>query len=275
MLRTMFTATNTLSQTQQQIDNISKNLTNTSTIGYKTKQANFSELMYQQYNNDKFDKTVRDSPVGIRYGVGARIGQIQSNQAQGALQRTDRHLDFAMTEEDRYFNVELPNGETAYTRNGAFYLTPVEPGITMLVNGDGYPVMDANGERITFPDFPTGFIMLPNGTLDVNYENSTESFDVAVTSILKPQVMEHKPGGTYIQVPANLEELNYTEADLYTDLQGANREDIGIQAGVLEMSNVEIPKEMSDLISAQRSYQFNTRAISIADQMLGLINGIR
>lgn len=270
----MHTATNTLSQTQQQIDSIGKNLSNTSTIGYKTKQANFGELMYQQFNNDKFDKTVRQSPVGIRYGVGSKIVQIQSNQAQGSLQRTDRHLDFSLTQEDRYFNVELPDGEVAYTRNGAFYLTPVEPGTTMLVNGDGYPVLDEDGERIMFPDFPTDFIMLPDGTFDVKYGNEVESFNVGVSYILKPQVMQQTMG-TYIQVPSNLDELDYTEDDLLTNLVGENREEIGIQAGVLEMSNVDMAKEMADLITAQRSYQFNTRAISVGDQMLGLINGIR
>lgn len=275
MLRTMITATNTLTQTQQQLDNISGNIANSNTHGYKAKQANFSELMYQQFNNDKFDKTIRQSPVGIRYGVGAKIGQIQSNQAQGSLQRTDRDLDFSLTQQNQFFNVELPNGETAYTRNGAFFVTPMEPGIVMLVNSEGYPVVDTNGERITFPDDATGFGMRSDGTLDVNYTDGTESFELAITNILKPQAMENGGNGTYIQVPENLDELDYTEADLYVNLQGANRTQVGIQSGALEMSNVDLSKEMADLIAAQRSYQFNTRAVSIADQMLGLINGIR
>lgn len=275
MLRTMITATNTLSQTQQQLDNISQNIANSNTHGYKAKQAQFSELMYQQFNNDRFDKTIRQSPVGIRYGVGAKIGQIQSNEAQGSLQRTDRDLDFSLTKENHYFNVQTPNGETAYTRNGAFYVTPTEPGIVMLVNSDGFPVVDSNGARITFPDDATGFTMGSDGTLNVNYTDGMQSFELAITNILKPQAMQSGPGGTYIQAPDNLEALNYTEADLFVNLQGVNRGQVGIQAGALEMSNVDLSKEMSDLIAAQRSYQFNTRAVTIADQMLGLINGIR
>lgn len=275
MLRTMITATNTLTQTQQQLDNISQNIANSNTHGYKAKQANFSELMYQQFDNDRFDKTIRQSPVGIRYGVGAHISQIKTNQAQGAMQRTERDLDFALTQENQYFNVIMPNGDTAYTRNGAFYVSPTEPGIVTLVNSDGYPVADANGERITFPDDATGFTMSEDGTLTVNYTDGTEGFQLAVTNILKPQSMESLQGGTYIGVPDNLAELNYTEADLFVNLQGVNRAQINVQDGLLEMSNVDLSKEMTDLISAQRSYQFNTRAVTIADQMLGLINGIR
>ena len=86
--------------------------------------------------------------------------------------------------------------------------------------------------------------------------------------------MESINGGTYIGLPNNLAELGYTEADILTNLQGVNRQ-VGIQKGSLEMSNVDLSQEMTNLIQAQRAYQFNSRAVTIADQMLGLINGIR
>ncbi len=279
MLRTMITATNTLSQVQNQLDNISANIANSNTHGYKAQQANFTEMLYQQFNNDEYDKTVRNTPVGIRYGVGAQIGQIQSNQNQGSIQITDRDLDFALTTKNQYFNVLMQNdaGETrtAYTRNGSFYVSPTEPGIVTLVNSDGYHVADANGQAITFPDNATQFTMDSDGTLVVSYANGQpQRFQLAVTSLQKPQVMESLQGGTYIGLPENLDELGFTEAEILTNLQGANRQ-VGIQKGALEMSNVDLSQEMTNLIQAQRSYQFNTRAISIADQMLGLINGIR
>lgn len=275
MLRTMITATNSLSQTQQQIDNIAGNISNIGTHGYKAKRVNFSELMYQQFQNEKFDRVQRQSPIGIRYGVGAKIGQSQATQTQGALQKTDRNLDFSLTKESHHFNVSLPNGETAFTRNGAFYVSPTEPGIVLLVNGDGYPVLDSNGQRITFPDDAQNFSMSESGTLNVIYENRTENFDLAITKVLKPQALEHDGAGTYIQFPANLDELNYTEEELATDLLGETRDQVSIQSGVLEMSNVDFAKEMADLMATQKTYHFHTRAISIADQMLGLINGVR
>lgn len=279
MLRTMVTATNTLSQIQHQLDTISSNIANSNTHGYKAQQANFSEMLYQQFNNDEYDRTVRDTPVGIRYGVGAQIGQIQSNQSQGSIQITDRDLDFALTTKNQYFNVLMQNdaGEvrTAYTRNGSFYVTPTEPGIVSLVNSDGYQVADANGQPITFPDDVSQFTMNSDGSLVASYQNGTTlSFQLGISSLQKPQVMEQLQGGTYIGLPENLDELGYTEQQILTDLQGANRQ-VGIQKGALEMSNVDLSKEMTNLIQAQRSYQFNTRAVTIADQMLGLINGIR
>lgn len=279
MLRTMITATNTLSQVQQKLDTISSNIANSNTTGYKAQQANFTEMLYQQFNNDEYDKTVRQTPVGIRYGVGAKIGQIQSNQNQGSLQTTGRDLDFALTAKNQYFNVLMTDDagqtKTAYTRNGAFYVTPTEPGIVTLVNSDGYQVADANGQPITFPDDVQEFTMNSDGTLVANYPNGqTQSFQLGITQLQTPQVMESINGGTYIGLPNNLAELGYTEADILTNLQGANRQ-VGIQKGALEMSNVDLSQEMTNLIQAQRAYQFNSRAVTIADQMLGLINGIR
>lgn len=279
MIRTMITATNTLGQLQSQIDTISNNIANSNTTGYKSKEARFSELLYQQFENDQLDKTVRQSPVGIRYGVGAHIGQIQTNTKQGSLQLTDRDLDLAFTKENQYFNVIMPDGvngqRTVYTRQGDFYVTPVDNGQVMLVNNEGYAVAASNGNAIYFPDNVKNFNLSDDGTLKVNYpDGTTLNFELAITQIQKPQSMEQL-SGTYIALPTNMDELGLNEADLYTDLLGAARTEVGISNGKLEMSNVDISKEMTNLINAQRSYQFSSRAISIADQMLGLINGIR
>ena len=276
MIRTMNTAANTLGQLQIQLDTISNNIANSNTVGYKTKQANFQELLYQQFNNDEQDPTVRQSPVGIRYGVGAHVSQIQSNENQGSLQLTGRNLDFAFTQSNQYFNVAMQDGSTAYTRQGNFYMSPQGDGTNLLVTGDGYPVLSANGTSITFPEGVSGFTMSEAGTLNVDYaDGQVIQFDLAVTQITKPQVMEHLNNGAYISVPDNLQELGYAEGDVLTELQGLNRNEVSMQIGTLESSNVDISKEMTDLIAAQRSYQFNSRAITLADQMLGLINGIR
>ena len=279
MLRTMITATNTMGQLQSKLDIISNNIANSNTNGYKAKESTFSELLYQQFNNDRLDTTVRQSPVGIRYGVGASLGQIQTNQKQGSLQNTDRDLDLAFNKPKQYFNILMPDGEngtkTVYTRQGDFYVSPLNNGTVMVVTADGYPVADATGQAITLPENVTGFAVREGGTLEATYANGDIiRTDLAVTEFQKPQVMEHIPG-TYVGLPNNLEELGFTEADVLTELQGANRQQIGLQNGMLEMSNVDISKEMTDLIQTQRSYQFNARSVTLADQMLGLINSIR
>lgn len=276
MIRTMNTAANTLGQIQLQLDTISNNIANSNTKGYKAKQATFQELLYQQHNNDKLDRTLRQSPVGIRQGVGAHISQIQSNATQGSIQLTGRNLDFAMTAENQYFNVVMQDGSTGFTRQGNFYMSPQQDGTNLLVTGDGYPVLSANGNTISFPQGVTEFTMSEAGTLNVMNENGQViQYDLAVTKITKPQVMEQLNGGTYLSLPANLAELGYAEGDVLTELQGQNRNEVSMQIGALEMSNVDLSKEMTNLIAAQRSYQYNSRAVTIADQMLGLINGIR
>lgn len=276
MLRTMITATNTLNQLQQQIDTVSNNLANSNTTGYKAKEAQFSELLYQQFNNELLDEAERLSPVGIRYGAGAKISQIQSNFAQGNVQQTNRDLDLAFTKEKQYFNILMPDGETGtnivYSRQGNFYVSPVENGQVMLVNSDGYAVADSEGNAILFPESFQNFSLTEDGILGVNYPTGeTLTYELGITELQKPQAMEHI-SDTYIGIPENLEQMRN---DILIDLQGQNRADIGIQNGSLEQSNVDVSKEMTNLITAQRSYQFQSRAITIADQMLGLINGIR
>ena len=111
MLRTMTTATNTLNQLQHQLDLIGNNIANSNTHGFKASEASFHELLYQQFNNDKADNAPRQSPLGIRYGSGAALGQAQMNSKIGSLQITDRELDFALTTPKQYFNVLMPSNE--------------------------------------------------------------------------------------------------------------------------------------------------------------------
>lgn len=275
----MITATNTMSQLQSQLDIIGNNLSNSNTHGYKTKDVKFQELLYQQFNNDKLDTVERQSPTGIRYGVGASLAQAQMNWKQGSLQSTGRDLDFAFQEPKQYFNVIMPDGEngqqTAYTRQGVFYVSPIENGALMLVNGDGYPIADAAGQAITIPENVSSFSVNETGILTAKYpDGSTVQRELAVSVLQKPQLME-QISSTYIVMPDNLAELGVNAQDVMRDLQGAEREEVALTNQVLEMSNVDVSKEMTDLMAAQRSYQFNARSITIADQMMGLINGIR
>ncbi|MDM5246410.1 MULTISPECIES: flagellar hook-basal body protein [unclassified Lysinibacillus] len=279
MLRTMMTATNTMGQLQNKLDTISNNIANSNTLGFKSQEATFNEMLYQQFNNDKQDRADRQSPVGIRYGSGAMLGQIQSNHKQGSLQTTNRDLDLAFTKPKQYFNILMPDGEngtkTVYTRQGDFYLSPLNNGTVMVVNADGYPLADSTGQAITLPGNVQNVAVRNGGVLEAAYPNGDIiRTDLAVTEFQKPQLMEHI-SGSYVGLPNNLAQLGYTQADVVTELRGANRQQIGMQNGALEMSNVNLSKEMTDLIQTQRSYQFNARAVTLADQMLGLINGIR
>ena len=280
MNRTMITATNTLSQLQKQMDIVSHNMANIDTTGYKRREASFADLMFQQFNNQQNAAAEgnRLTPNGIRQGVGAKLAQSKIVMTQGNIKSTDRALDMAFTKEGQYFRV-LEQGENGsavrYTRDGAFYLTPLSDSETMLVTGDGYPVLDENNNPITINGQVKEYQVTENGRLIAIMENGgSREFNLGVVQVNKPQFLEQK-GGNLLGLPENMAELNGTEEEILTELNGAMRNQIAIQQRALEQSNVDMSKEMTELINLQRSYQFQSRSVSIADQMMGLVNGIR
>ncbi|KAA6448018.1 flagellar hook-basal body protein [Bacillus atrophaeus] len=274
MLRSMLTASTTLNQLQQQIDTISSNLSNSSTTGYKAKNTNFSELVRQQFDqvdekNDNVAKA-RKTPPGLRLGVGAAMNaRLVSDQ--GSIEKTERDLDIAFTSPYQYLQVNV-NGNRQYTRDGALYLTPVAANDNQLqlVTGDGYRVLDENGNPINIDDSMKQITISENGTLTASTGNvggASQQFNLGVVQVNNPQKLKSEGN--------NLFSLNGNAAAALEELNGANRQSIGIQQGALEMSNVDISKQMTDLISSQRSYQLNSRTITMGDQMLGLVNSVR
>lgn len=276
----MLSAANTMSQLQSKIDIIGNNLANTDTSGYKSKNATFGELLYQQFNNDKADKAPRQTALGIRIGVGAQIAQTQLVTKQGSLKTTDRYLDFAFTDENLFFNVQMNNhqldGEPpqiVWTRQGDFQLSANDDGTSNLVDESGNDVLDADGEPIQFKSDLKDIRMDNNGVMQVAYtDGSTERIAFSVTKVNRPEILSHL-SGTYFTLPENAVDLDVDGA--MEQLVGNNRNQIALENGVIESSNVDTSKEMSDLIQTQRSYQFNARTVSMADQMMGLVNSIR
>lgn len=282
MSRTMNIASNTLGQLQQQIDLIGNNLANVSTNGYKRSEASFNDLLVQQINNQpkRAAEVGRLTPLGIRSGNGAKLSQAQLVLTQGSLKTTERNLDVALTKENLFFmvNVQDENGtSTRYTRDGAFFLSPVNGNASQLqlVTADGHAVLDQFGNPITIEDGPvTELTISEQGDIKVTTKNSEQYFELGVVSVEKPQFLE-KMGGNLYGLPANLDELAVNEGDILTQLTGNQRDDISMQQGALEMSNVDLSKEMTDLMMAQRMYQFQSRSITMADQMQGIVNSIR
>ncbi len=275
MNRTMITATNTLSQLQKQMDIISNNMANVDTNGYKRREATFTDLLFQEFNNqERANKEVnRLTPNGIRQGTGAKLGQAQLVMTQGALKQTDRSLDTAFTKEGQLFKVLVQtNGvnEVQYTRNGALYLSPLSNTEVMLVNGDGLPVLDENNNPITINGEAKDYNINANGQLTVTKTaGATEVFNLGVVRVNKPQFLEQR-GGNLLGLPVNV-----AQDEVLTELNGGLRAEISLQQGALEQSNVDLSKEMTELINVQRAYQFQSRSVTLADQMMGLVNGIR
>lgn len=281
MNRTMITATNTLSQLQKQMDTISHNLANIDTAGYKRREASFTDLLVQEFRNQPNDALERNrqTPFNIRQGTGAKLGQTQLILTQGSLKSTDRALDTAFTAEGQFYRVMVQNenGGTSLnlTRNGALYLTPISDNEIMLVNSDGHAILDENNQPITVSGNVKSFKINETGNFSAEmYDGTSQEVNLGVVLVKKPQFLEQK-GGNLLGLPADLNGLGVTEADILTELTGPLRNQVSIQQGVLEQSNVDMSKEMTDLINVQRGYQFHAKTITLADQMLGLVNGIR
>lgn len=276
----MITATNTLSQLQKQMDIASHNLSNVSTTGYKRRETSFSEMLVQQFNNhpNESPEINRMTPAGIRQGVGAKLGQSQMVADLGSLNTTNRPLDFALTTEGQYFRVlqQTENGASLrFTRDGAFYLTPTGQNENMLVTSEGHAVLDQNNNPIIISGDASNYKLLDNGRLQVQLNNGgSQEINLGISLVRKPQFLE-QVGGNLLGLPNDLAALNVTAADIYTDLNGQMSNGIALSQGMLEQSNVDMGKEMTDIMNIQRSYQFQSRSISMADQMMGLINGIR
>ncbi|MCU9613277.1 flagellar hook-basal body protein [Caldibacillus lycopersici] len=277
MSRMMITASNTMDQLQKQLDIISSNIANSQTTGYKSKNVSFSELMYQQFNNQSGieNEVGRLTPGGIRQGSGARIGQVQTNLSQGAVTDTGRQLDFALTKADQFFKVLVPNGNTIqvqYTRDGAFYLSPMNNNEMALVTSDGYQVLDEQNNPIIINGNVSELTVNQSGQLSVvNTDGQTEQFTLGVVQVHNPNALMNT-GNNLLAIP---DAFAGQEADILTNLEGAGRQQVGIKQGALEQSNVDISVEMTNLMQTQRAYQFQSRAVTLSDQMQGLINGIR
>lgn len=275
MLRSMITASNTMFELQKQIDNISHNLANTDTTGYKAKNTSFSELIRQQIEqvNEKNNEVAasRKTPPGLRLGVGAVMTDRLTHK-QGSLKETGRDLDIALNSPYQYFQVNV-DGEVQYTRDGAFYLTPAAGNANQmqLVTKEGHAVLDENGNPISFNQRYKHIKVDGSGSVTVSSDNQGEAplrFNLGIVRAVKPQALTEE-GSNLFSVSDEL------RATALINLNGAGRQDISLKQGFLESSNVDVSKEMTDLISSQRSYQMNSRAITMGDQMMGLINSVR
>jgi len=272
----MIVATNTLNQLQKKLDIISNNMANIDTTGFKKREATFSDLLFQQFNNqlDPTKETGRNTALGIRLGTGAKIAQSQMLLTQGNIKETKRPLDIAFTNKSQFLKVlanDNGQSEVRYTRDGNLSLSPIGNNEVMLVNKSGNPILDENNKMISFPANAESYTITNQGSLQVKLDNGqTSSFNLGVIEVNKPQFFEQY-GDNLLGLPKN----GVAGTNVFTNLVGQARNNISIQQGALEGSNVDLGQEMSSLINVQRDYQFQSRAITISDQMMGLVNGLR
>jgi flagellar basal-body rod protein FlgG len=243
------------------LDVIANNLANVNTAGFKKSRAEFQDLLYETIRPAGTPSS-QDSevPAGIQLGHGTRPSTVLKIFSQGNMENTQNELDLAI-EGDGFFQIALPNGETAFTRDGAFKLDSDG----RMVNSDGF----ALEPEITIPSDALSISVGLDGTVSVLQAGETTSSEIGTIELARFV----NPAGL-ISMGKNLFMTSEASGDEMTGIAG--EDGLGTLAqGFLEMSNVSVVDEMVNMITAQRAYESNSKAIQAADEMLQLANNVK
>jgi flagellar basal-body rod protein FlgG len=261
MIRALYSAASGMTAQQMNVDNIAHNLANANTAGFKTRRAQFQDLMYQnivQPGAASGQQTV--VPTGLQLGLGTRASSNEIIFSQGNFSQTDNPLDMVI-EGRGFFQVRRPSGELAYTRCGSFHLDRDGN----MVTGDGSPLEP----QITIPADAQAITIAKDATVSYTQANQTAS---------------QQAGQLQLANFANPAGLNSLGGNLYapTDASGdptvgvpGGQEGLGsVMQGYVEQSNVSVVEEFINLIVAQRGYEANSKVVQAADQMYQQVNNL-
>ncbi len=259
MLRAFSTAATGMTGQQAMVDVISNNLANINTTGFKRSQVNFQDLLYVQMQQAGSEISAGvNSPSGTEIGSGVKLSGTVKVFTTGELQNTERPLDIAIAG-DGFLQVTLPNGEDRYTRDGSLQMNAEGN----LVTSTGYTIEPA----ISIPIDASSITIGKDGSVNV-MDSSGVSSVVGTLQLVKfsnPSGLSSEGG--------NL--LAETEASGAPQTGTAGEDGFGfIESGFLEKSNVQMVSELVNLITAQRAYEINSKAIQAGDDMLKTANNI-
>jgi len=261
MIRSLWTSATGMQAQALNLDVISNNLANVNTAGFKKSRAEFQDLLYETIRPAGTPSS-QDSevPAGIQLGHGTRPSTVLKIFSQGNMENTQNELDLAI-EGDGFFQIALPNGETAFTRDGAFKLDSDG----RMVNSDGF----ALEPEITIPSDALSISVGLDGTVSVLQAGETTSSEIGTIELARFV----NPAGL-ISMGKNIFMTSEASGDEMTGTAG--EDGLGTLAqGFLEMSNVSVVDEMVNMITAQRAYESNSKAIQAADEMLQLANNVK
>ena len=247
---------------QTNVEVISNNIANMTTTGFKRRRAEFQDLMYENLRRVGANSSDTGSvvPSGAQIGLGVKTAAIYRIGEQGNLQQTSNSLDLAVRG-NGYFQVTLPTGETAYSRDGTFSLSPDG----QIVTADGYTVQPG----ITIPANATNVTINATGQVQVNLSGQTAPSTVGQIQI---EVFPNQAG-----LDAQGDNLFLQSAASGNPVTGApGAPGFGsVLQGFVESSNVNVVSEITSLITAQRAYEMNSRVITTSDQMLSTLTNLR
>ena len=261
MIRSLWTSATGMQAQALNLDVIANNLANVNTAGFKKSRAEFQDLLYETIRpagtSSSQDTQV---PTGIQIGHGTRPSTVLKIFSQGDMENTKNELDLAI-EGDGFFQIILPNGETAYTRDGAFKLDSDG----RIVNSDGF----ALEPEISIPSDALSISVGIDGTVSVLQAGDSTPSEIGTIELARfvnPAGLISTGRNLYITSEASGDEMTGTPGE---DGLGS------IAQGFLEMSNVSVVDEMVSMITAQRAYEVNSKSIQTADEMLQIANNIK
>ncbi len=268
-MRSLWTGASGMTAQQLNVDVISNNISNVNTAGYKKERAEFQTLLYQTLDTpEPAAETGLSKPAPMQVGHGVKTSSIHRDYSVGSFQRTDATFDFALNGPG-FFNV-LKDEEVVYTKDGSFKTSvdPEDPENLYLVTSDGYQVLDANGEPISFPSDEVISVDQEGNFFSVN-ENGPVDLDIQfeITQFTNSNGLETIGQNLYKPTIASGEPVSEVNDDV------TNR--TAVNQGLIEMSNVQIADEMVKLIVAQRAYELNSKSITTSDEMLQTANNLK
>ena len=256
MFRSLWNAASGMEAQQTSLDVITNNLANVNTTGFKRQRANFQDLMYQTLVPPGEAQSLlgNQSPSGMQVGLGVRSGSVQKIFLQGSFRQTNNPLDLAI-QGNGFFQVSLPDGRTAYTRDGTFSID----GQGRLVTQDGLPT----NPSITVPPNAKSVNVSPAGEVSVMLPGQVQPVRVGqlvVSQFVNPAGLESRGDNLYMETAASGQpQLSNPGTN------GAGR----LQSGFLEASNVNVAEELVNMVIGQRAYQMDATGIRTVNRMLG------
>lgn len=253
MMRALYSAATGMIAQQYNIDTISNNLANVNTAGFRKNVAHFQDLIYQNLRAPGTPVGPSVVPVGQDVGLGVKVGASEKTFTQGVLTQSSNPLDVAI-EGDGFFQVTLPDGTAAYTRDGSFK-------------------RDANGAIVT----ADGYFLNPQITIPANATQVQIGSDGVVTVQIPGQQQPQQLGQINLVRFVNAAGLAPKGQNLFTQTGASGAPTISqpglngtgtLQGGYLEQSNVSTVEEIVHMIVAQRAYEANSKAITTSDEML-------
>lgn len=276
MMRSLWTAASGMRAQQVNVDTIANNVANINTIGYKSQQASFKSLLYQNLQSKSTNNAGEEKPVAAEVGLGSRVAAITSTFTNGNLQATENPFCMAL-EGDGFFQIRTAGGELQYTRDGGFIVSPVAQG-NMLCTTDGNAVLDVYGNQIILPNTQVATDLVVNEDGTIAFPDATGNPAILTDANGRPVrfgiYQFNNPAGLAKEGSNNFS-VTVASGAAVAENGNATVQQTKVHQYYTEASNVDVAEEMVNLIVAQRAYEMNSKAIQTSDEMMQQANNLR